>query len=307
MQPLKILLLTIALSATLGTAAQTDAPVDEMQMRWARAEQKADRLQTALIVLTVVYIFVYIMGRRRLMRKIWSRNRQLKEALDKAEEADRMKTAFIRNMSHEIRTPLNAINGFSQLLNDPNVELNKEERTDMVERISRSVDSITNTVAELLDMSEGESSHDEEEVHVNELCARMLEELKKQNDKDIFLMYDSELDEDFTVMSSTKNLERILRRILGNALKFTEKGSITLHCEKLNGQLLISIADTGIGIDPAKREEIFKTFVQLDEDVDGIGLGLTLSRRLARQLGGDVVLDDNYMGGARFLFTLPLK
>ena len=307
MQPLKILLLTIALSATLGTAAQTDAPVDEMQMRWARAEQKADRLQTALIVLTVVYIFVYIMGRRRLMRKIWSRNRQLKEALDKAEEADRMKTAFIRNMSHEIRTPLNAINGFSQLLNDPNVELNKEERTDMVDRISRSVDSITNTVAELLDMSEGESSHDEEEVHVNELCARMLEELKKQNDKDIFLMYDSELDEDFTVMSSTKNLERILRRILGNALKFTEKGSITLHCEKLNGQLLISIADTGIGIDPAKREEIFKTFVQLDEDVDGIGLGLTLSRRLARQLGGDVVLDDNYMGGARFLFTLPLK
>jgi signal transduction histidine kinase len=307
MQPLKILLLTIALSATLGTAAQTDAPVDEMQMRWARAEQKADRLQTALIVLTVVYIFVYIMGRRRLMRKIWSRNRQLKEALDKAEEADRMKTAFIRNMSHEIRTPLNAINGFSQLLNDPSVELNKEERTDMVDRISRSVDSITNTVAELLDMSEGESSHDEEEVHVNELCARMLEELKKQNDKDIFLMYDSELDEDFTVMSSTKNLERILRRILGNALKFTEKGSITLHCEKLNGQLLISIADTGIGIDPAKREEIFKTFVQLDEDVDGIGLGLTLSRRLARQLGGDVVLDDNYMGGARFLFTLPLK
>ena len=307
MQPLKILLLTIALSATLGTAAQTDAPVDEMQMRWAMAEQKADRLQTALIVLTVVYIFVYIMGRRRLMRKIWSRNRQLKEALDKAQEADRMKTAFIRNMSHEIRTPLNAINGFSQLLNDPNVELNKEERADMVDRISRSVDSITNTVAELLDMSEGESSHDEEEVHVNELCARMLEELKKQNDKDIFLMYDSELDEDFTVMSSTKNLERILRRILGNALKFTEKGSITLHCEKLNGQLLISIADTGIGIDPAKREEIFKTFVQLDEDVDGIGLGLTLSRRLARQLGGDVVLDDNYMGGARFLFTLPLK
>jgi len=278
-----------------------------MQMRWARAEQKADRLQTALIVLTAVYIFVYIMGRRRLMRKIWSRNRQLKEALDKAEEADRMKTAFIRNMSHEIRTPLNAINGFSQLLNDPNVELNKEERTDMVDRISRSVDSITNTVAELLDMSEGESSHDEEEVHVNELCARMLEELKKQNDKDIFLMYDSELDEDFTVMSSTKNLERILRRILGNALKFTEKGSITLHCEKRNGQLLISIADTGIGIDPAKREEIFKTFVQLDDDVDGIGLGLTLSRRLARQLGGDVVLDDNYMGGARFLFTLPLK
>ena len=278
-----------------------------MQMRWAMAEQKADRLQTALIVLTVVYIFVYIMGRRRLMRKIWSRNRQLKEALDKAQEADRMKTAFIRNMSHEIRTPLNAINGFSQLLNDPNVELNKEERADMVDRISRSVDSITNTVAELLDMSEGESSHDEEEVHVNELCARMLEELKKQNDKDIFLMYDSELDEDFTVMSSTKNLERILRRILGNALKFTEKGSITLHCEKLNGQLLISIADTGIGIDPAKREEIFKTFVQLDEDVDGIGLGLTLSRRLARQLGGDVVLDDNYMGGARFLFTLPLK
>lgn len=280
----------------------------DISLQLQEAKKKINYLETALIVVTVAYVFIYLMGRRRLMRKILVRNRALRIALSKAKEVDLLKTAFIRNMSHEIRTPLNAINGFSQVLLNPEYEnLSAEEKQDMVDRITRNVDVITNIVAELLDMSVGESTLEKAPVAVNELCLRMLEEVKRQNEKGLYLMYESDLDEDFTIMSSEKNMERILRRILENAVKFTEKGNITLSSTKMKDYLQISVADTGIGIDPKRREQIFETFFQLNEDVNGVGLGLTLSRRLARMLDGDVVLDDTYKEGARFLIKLPVK
>ena len=303
-------LLFVLMPAPIGAAGQHMADsdsADELPMVVTEANKRADNWRLAFIVLTVTFIVVYIMGRRRLMRKIWAKNRSLREALDKAEESDRIKTAFIRNMSHEIRTPLNAINGFSQLLCNPKIELSEAEKNDMVDRITKNVDAITTIVADLLDMSEGEGLHEKAPVAVNALCLKMLDEAKKKNDKGLYLMFGSELDDDFTIMSNERNIERIMRRILENALKFTEKGSVTIHCGKVNGQLQINIADTGIGIAPEKREEIFGNFVQLDEKVSGIGLGLSLSRRLARMLGGDVVLDDAYTGGSRFIITLPLK
>jgi signal transduction histidine kinase len=278
-----------------------------LQQELAVAQKRAIQFETALVVVTVVYIIIYIMGRRRLMRKLWNRNKELKTALGKAEESDRMKTAFIRNMSHEIRTPLNAINGFSRILNSEGESLSSEERTDMVERITRNVEGITKIVDELIDMSEGESSFEIGIVHVNELCRRMIGEVKKNNEKGLFLMLDSELPEDFVIESNEKNIARILRHIFSNALKFTEKGSISMYCEKRDEQVVISISDTGIGIAPEKREEIFKNFVQLNENADGVGLGLTLSRRLARRLGGDVVLDETYTGGSCFQLLLPVR
>lgn len=309
MKPIRdiLLLLMMMFCCQTVSAGNDTQETTAVQQELAAARKKAKNLETALVVVTVAYVFVYIMGRRRLVRKIWARNKELKSALDKAEEADRMKTAFIRNMSHEIRTPLNAINGFSQLLISEGESLSHEERADMVSRITKSVDGITNIVAELLDMSEGESHHEKKAVYVNRLCSRMIEEQKKDNRKGLFLMFDSELPEDYSIVSIEKNIELILHHILSNALKFTEKGSVTMHCVERDGQLVISISDTGIGIAPEKREEIFKNFVQLDEDVHGVGLGLTLSRRLARSLGGDVVLDDTYTGGSCFHLLLPLK
>lgn len=310
MRPLKNFLLIIMLMFScqfIAAAEEPDGVTSMLQQELVASQKRVHRLETALIVVTVLYIFVYVMGRRRLMRMIWSRNKELKQALDKAEESDRMKSAFIRSMSHEVRTPLNAINGFSQILISQGESLSNEERADMVERITKNVDGITIIVDELLDMAEGESRREKNEIQVNALCRRMVEELKRANDKGLFVMFDSELPEDFTIMSIEKNIERILRHILGNALKFTEKGSITLHAMQKDDQLVISIADTGIGIAPEMREEIFKNFVKLDDEVNGVGLGLTLSRRLARSLGGDVVLDDSYKGGSCFQLLLPLK
>ena len=310
MRPFKNLLLLGAMvlcTLRLSAASEQAAAGTVKSAELVDAEHRADNWRMAFFLMTGLYIFVYIMGRRRLMRKIWARNKALRAALDKAHESDRLKTAFIQNMSHEIRTPLNAINGFTQLLCNPGFELSKEERQDMVNRITKSCDNITSIVGELLDMSEGESQHDRMTVAVNALCSEMLDDLKAANEKGLDLQFSTALPDDFTVETNEPNLRRIVRRVLDNAMKFTEKGSITLSCETIGPQLVVSVADTGIGIEPGNRERIFENFTKLDDYVQGVGLGLPLSRRLARMLGGDVTYDNTYAGGSRFLISLPIK
>lgn len=309
MKPLRILvfLTLLSLSAQVSVADNNALPDVDVSQQLAEAEKRTDNWKTAFWVMTGVYIFVYIMGRRRLVRKIWARNKELKLALDKAQESDRLKTAFIRNISHEVRTPLNAINGFSQLLCSSDFELSQEERQDMKDRISKNAETLTDIFSEVLEMSEGESLHSLSDVDVNTLCREMIEEQKKVNEKGLDIRYASSLPDDFKVHTNEPNVRLILRHLLNNAVKFTEKGGVTLKCEVIGQQLVMSVADTGIGIEPDNRERIFDNFVKLDDYADGVGLGLPLSRRLARLLGGDVTYDYGYTGGARFLFTLPIK
>ena len=309
MKPLRILvfLTLLSLSAQVSVADNNALPDVDVSQQLAEAEKRTDNWKTAFWVMTGVYIFVYIMGRRRLVRKIWARNKELKLALDKAQESDRLKTAFIRNISHEVRTPLNAINGFSQLLCSSDFELSQEERQDMKDRISKNAETLTDIFSEVLEMSEGESLHSRSDVDVNTLCREMIKEQKKVNEKGLDIRYASSLPDDFKVHTNEPNVRLILRHLLDNAVKFTEKGGVTLKCEVIGQQLVMSVADTGIGIEPDNRERIFDNFVKLDDYADGVGLGLPLSRRLARLLGGDVTYDYGYTGGARFLFTLPIK
>lgn len=309
MKPLRILvfLTFLSLSAQVSVADDNALSDVDVSQQLAEAEKRNDNWKTAFWVMTGVYIFVYIMGRRRLVRKIWARNKELKLALDKAQESDRLKTAFIRNISHEVRTPLNAINGFSQLLCSSDFELSQEERQDMKDRISKSAETLTDIFSEVLEMSEGESLHSLSDVDVNTLCREMIKEQKKVNEKGLDIRYASCLPDDFKVHTNEPNVRLILRHLLDNAVKFTEKGGVTLKCEVIGQQLVMSVADTGIGIEPDNRERIFDNFVKLDDYADGVGLGLSLSRRIARLLGGDVTYDYGYTGGARFLFTLPIK
>ena len=309
MKPLRILvfLTLLLLSAQVSVADDSALPDVDVSQQLAEAEKRTDNWKTAFWVMTGVYIFVYIMGRRRLVRKIWARNKELKLALDKAQESDRLKTAFIRNISHEVRTPLNAINGFSQLLCSSDFELSQEERQDMKDRISKNAETLTDIFSEVLEMSEGESLHSRSDVDVNTLCREVIKEQKKVNEKGLDIRYASSLPDDFKVHTNEPNVRLILRHLLDNAVKFTEKGGVTLKCEVIGQQLVMSVADTGIGIEPDNRERIFDNFVKLDDYADGVGLGLPLSRRIARLLGGDVTYDYGYTGGARFLFTLPIK
>ena len=138
---------------------QLAAETSLMRSREEAAANKslAKQLTNWLIGLTVVYLFVYIMGRRRLMRKIWAKNKDLRAALSRAAESDRMKSTFIQSMSHEIRTPLNAVSGFAEVICSPNYELSDDEKRDMQMRITSNVEQITSIINELLELSQSES------------------------------------------------------------------------------------------------------------------------------------------------------
>ena len=300
---------------SLAQEANFDQMATERALMTSREEalinkKLVKKLTYWLIGLTAAYIFVYVMGRRRLVRKIWARNRQLKEALAKAEESDRMKTAFISSMSHEIRTPLNAVSGFSQILCNPMFELSDEEKQDMQQRISSNVNLITTTINEMLELSVSESEStvsdsEKKDVLCNELGRNALEGIKEANSKGVELRFASDVDDSFAIRSNAYRLNVALHHLLDNAVKFTEKGYVELSIIKKDASILFCVTDTGVGIKEEDHERIFETFSKVDDFKEGIGLGLPICRRLIRSLGGDVTLDPDYSAGCRFIISLP--
>lgn len=287
----------------------------ETSLMRSREEAAANRklskqLVTWLIILTAVYVFVYIMGRRRLMKKIWARNRELKQALARAEESDHMKTAFIQSMSHEIRTPLNAVAGFSQLLCSPDYDLSDEEKNDMQKRISDNVGQVISIVNEVLELSVSESeSHAKEvekrDINCNEFCRSVIESMQGKGKSIVELRFTTNVGDDFAIRTNAYRLRSALVHLIDNAQKFTDVGHIDVKVQRQGEKVFFSVTDTGMGIAPADREKIFETFSKLDDFKEGIGLGLPISRRLIKSLGGTLELDPDYTEGCRFVITLP--
>jgi signal transduction histidine kinase len=292
----------------------TERTLSLAQDEAASSQKEAKNLMYVLIGLIVVFLFVYIMGRRRLMLKIWERNKLLKDALAHAEESDRMKSAFISNMSHEIRTPLNAVAGFSSLLVESGSEIGEAEKKDMQERITNNVELITSIVDEMLELSKSESESnlrpqtEYTDVWVNQLCRGVLRSMVMKAKKGVEMRFASKLPDDFVIRTHPATVKRILYHILDNAQKFTKQGRVLLSVGNADdGRIAFTVEDTGIGVPPCEAERIFNEFVQLDEYYSGTGIGLTVARSIARRLGGDIVLDTSYIHGARFVMTLNIK
>ena len=300
---------------SLAQDANFDQLATERALMMTREEalinkKLAKKLTYWLIGLTAAYIFVYVMGRRRLVRKIWARNRQIKEALLKAEESDRMKTAFIGSMSHEIRTPLNAVSGFSQVLCNPNFVLSDEEKQDMQQRISSNVNQITNIIIEMLELSKCESEEsvsdsEKQDVLCNELGRAVLNEFNDKSKTGVELRFSSDVSDSFTIHTNAYRLNVALRHLLDNAVKFTDIGHVELSIAKKEDRILFCVSDTGVGIKEEDHERIFETFSKVDDFKEGLGLGLPICRRLIMSLGGDVELDPAYSAGCRFVISLP--
>lgn len=292
----------------------TERTLSLAQDEAASSQKEAKILMYVLIGLIVVFLFVYIMGRRRLMLKIWERNKLLKDALAHAEESDRMKSAFISNMSHEIRTPLNAVAGFSSLLVESGSEIGEAEKKDMQERITNNVELITSIVDEMLELSKSESESnlrpqtEYTDVWVNQLCRGVLRSMVMKAKKGVEMRFASKLPDDFVIRTHPATVKRILYHILDNAQKFTEQGYIELRCgvDKEKHQIKLIVTDTGIGIPKEDHGRIFDLFEKGNENFkEGIGLGLPICRRLAASIGGEVELDDSYTEGSRFILTIP--
>ena len=282
--------------------------VDELNL-----ESKLERNRSLTVIVAVIAIalalllsYWYLMN-RRLKRK----NEELAIARDQAQESSRMKTAFIQNVSHEIRTPLNILSGFSQLLAMPDIELPLQTRQEASEKIQENTRRITTLVNQLLELSDTVSrAHLERNdiVPINQLCQKAIAESRIGDTQCYHFTFNTQVDDEAMIKTSEHFIVKAIAHLLENAIKFTpEHGDIRLNCKTEGDLLLIEVEDTGCGVPPEKAEDIFGEFVQLDEYKDGVGIGLSVSRNIARRLGGDISLDTAYAAGARFVLTLPLS
>lgn len=251
----------------------------------------------------------YVANLERMKAESKQRNQELMEAKGLAEASDKRKSAFIQDMSHQIRTPLNIINGFAQILHDNHREMSDGERLEL----SRDMQYNGYLITTIIDNWSMTSALDkvkeipcEDMVTANMLCHEAVGNvLFKQRDE---VMVNIETAEhDIRLTTDKKHVLKILSELLHNADKFTAEGAITIGCHQLNSRFMeFYVADTGCGISPDNQERVFEPFMKVDEFSEGLGLGLPLCRRLATLLKGEIVLDTQYSGGARFLLKLPI-
>lgn len=244
----------------------------------------------------------------------------LKEALSKAEESDRLKSAFLANMSHEIRTPMNGILGFSQLLKEPNLE--GDEQLKFINIIENSGKRMLNIINDLIDISKIEAGQAEikiSEVELNKQTEYLYTFFKPEAEKaGLQLSFKNTLSNPLaTIKSDREKIYAILTNLIKNAIKYTKKGSIEFgyNLRSATGstssqaQLEFYVKDTGIGIAQDKQEAIFDRFVQADtslaSDYEGAGLGLAITKGYVEILGGNLWVESIEGEGSQFYFTIP--
>lgn len=237
-------------------------------------------------------------------------------ARDEAERANRLKSAFLANMSHEIRTPLGAMLGFADLMKDPG--LTEAERANYIDILIRNGESLSVVINDILDLSKVEAGHlslEYTEISPEQIGEDVVSLLRvKAKEKDLALDFIMDQSMPTSLVSDPTRVRQILLNLVGNAIKFTQFGSIKVKCfgcdtDQGRAAVCFEVSDTGIGIPQSQRERVFEVFVQADDTMTrrfgGTGLGLALSRRLARALGGDVsIMRSEQDAGSSFLLTV---
>lgn len=244
--------------------------------------------------------------------------KSLLAAKEKAEESDNLKTAFLSNMSHEIRTPMNAIVGFSQLLGNPSFD--QEKKDVFVEQININSESLLKLIEDIIYISKIEAGKVEiikSDCQINkmleELYTTFLEHKRRMDKNHIELKLNIGIQEaDFLINTDAQRLKQIFTNLLGNALKFTEKGRVEFGYQvKDNDFLHFYVKDTGMGINKEKLKYVFDRFTKVSAGktklYGGTGLGLSISKHLVEHLGGEIWVESIENKGSNFIFTHPYQ
>jgi len=254
------------------------------------------------------------------LMQIRKMNEELEQARQKAEESDRLKSAFLANMSHEIRTPMNSIVGFSDLLNDPEIE--EEEKNNYVQVIHSQSNMLLQLIDDIVDVAKIESGKvkiNPEPVELNKFVNEirsvsqvMLENAKKENNIELKTHKDRP-EEEINIKADVDRLSQILNNLVGNAIKYTHEGYIEIGYKTKASHVTLYVKDTGVGIPEKDKNEVFKRFsrgsVLKDPETNklyrGTGLGLNIVYQFTRLMNGEVSLDSTPGKGSVFYVSFP--
>ncbi len=252
--------------------------------------------------------------KENLEERVADRTSELEKAKLKAEESDRLKSAFIANMSHEIRTPLNAITGFSGLLLRD--DITPEKRKEYNEHVIRNNRILINMIENLIDTSKIESGTlvlHPSRVNIwhflNQLNEPIIENMARKNKPFINVVIDHPEIVQETVTADPVRMQQVLWHVLDNAVKFTNAGAIHYGCRENHDSVIFYVDDTGIGIPEDLKELVFEKFRQIDESAKrkfgGTGLGMYYARKIAEMMGGRLWFESKKEGGSVFYFAVP--
>jgi len=258
-----------------------------------------------ILILTILVILLLVANNTRLFGYVLSFNR--------IKEVDKMKDNFISMASHELRSPLTAIKGYVELVTDRNKDTMDEESARYIKNINSSVDRLNSLVTDILEISKIEGNRIPFEIttfNPQSIIQKISEDMKFQaSQKGLSIEYlsPSELPE---IKADKARVEQILVNLVSNAIKYTTKGKVEISTKEKGKELLVTVADTGVGISAEEIENLFEKFYRIKNtetaNVVGTGLGLWIARGLARKMNGDITVESIKGVGSHFTFHLPL-